>query len=162
MGKCCRRLRFYYKRLNTKINVDIVLPDRNFVKDRTPAKIFCCRFCEFLQPVILLKTKLRHRCFPVNFAKFLKLHILQNTCKGLWQSSDMIIARFFWKIYCSSNWKIRGYQRYCFLKMSMYLFNVFSKSFYYIDLLWCNWFLKTIKTSYIPPIMKTILWFFET
>ena len=32
-----------------------------------------------LRPVTLLKKKLWHRCYPVNFAKFLKTPFLQNT-----------------------------------------------------------------------------------
>ena len=31
-----------------------------------------------LRPVTLLKRRLWHRCFPVNFAKFLRTHFLQN------------------------------------------------------------------------------------
>ena len=30
-------------------------------------------------PATLLKKSLRHRCFPVNFAKFLRISFLQNT-----------------------------------------------------------------------------------
>ena len=32
-----------------------------------------------LKPATLLKKRLRHRCFPVNFAKFLRTSFLQNT-----------------------------------------------------------------------------------
>ena len=32
-----------------------------------------------LRPATLLKKRLRHRCFPVNFAKFLRTPFLQNT-----------------------------------------------------------------------------------
>ena len=32
-----------------------------------------------LRPATLFKKRLRHRCFPVNFAKFLRVHFLQNT-----------------------------------------------------------------------------------
>ena len=32
-----------------------------------------------LQPEVILKKKLQHRYFPVNFAKFLRTHFLQNT-----------------------------------------------------------------------------------
>ena len=32
-----------------------------------------------LRPVTLLKKRLWHRCFPVNFAKFLRIVFLQNT-----------------------------------------------------------------------------------
>ena len=33
----------------------------------------------FLRPATLLKKRLWYRCFPVNFAKFLRTHCLQNT-----------------------------------------------------------------------------------
>ena len=94
LGKCCRRLRFCYKRLNKKMNAEYVHPARNFIKDETPAQVFCCGFCKFLQPVTLLKTtpaqmfscefreffqpvilikmKLQHRCFIVNFKTFFR------------------------------------------------------------------------------------------
>ena len=32
-----------------------------------------------LRPATLLKKRLRHRCFPVNFVRFLRTHFLQNT-----------------------------------------------------------------------------------
>ena len=35
-----------------------------------------------LRPATLLKKRLWHRCFPVNFAKFLRTPILQNTSGG--------------------------------------------------------------------------------
>ena len=35
-----------------------------------------------MRPAALLKKRLQHRCFPVNFAKFLKPLILQNTSGG--------------------------------------------------------------------------------
>ena len=34
------------------------------------------------RPATLLKIRLWHRCFPVNFAKFLRTHFLQNTSGG--------------------------------------------------------------------------------
>ena len=36
-----------------------------------------------LRPATLLKKKLWHRCFPVNFAKFLRTPFLQNTSRRL-------------------------------------------------------------------------------
>ena len=36
-----------------------------------------------LRPATLLKKRLRHRCFPVNFAKFLRTPLLQNTSRRL-------------------------------------------------------------------------------
>ena len=50
------------------MNAEYIYPTRNFIKDETPAQVFCCGFCEFLQPVTLLKTRLQRRCFLANFA----------------------------------------------------------------------------------------------
>ena len=36
-----------------------------------------------LRPAILLKKRPWHKCFPVNFAKFLRTPLLQNTCGWL-------------------------------------------------------------------------------
>ena len=36
-----------------------------------------------LRPAILLIKRLRHRCFTVNFAKFLRAHFLQNASRRL-------------------------------------------------------------------------------
>ena len=36
-----------------------------------------------LRPTTLLKKRLRHRCFPVNFPKFLRTSFLQNTPRRL-------------------------------------------------------------------------------
>ena len=38
-----------------------------------------CSMKDGLRPVTLLKKRLRHRCFSVNFAKFLRTPFLQNT-----------------------------------------------------------------------------------
>ena len=47
-----------------------------------PSELFCKKRCfqKFcLRPATLLKKSLWHRCFPVNFAKFLRTSYLQNT-----------------------------------------------------------------------------------
>ena len=36
----------------------------------------CARVCQSLRPVTLLKKRLRHRCFPLHFAKFLRTSFL--------------------------------------------------------------------------------------
>ena len=43
----------------------------------------------------LLKTRLRYRCFPVNFAFFLKTPVLQNTSVWLLRLEWVLIARYF-------------------------------------------------------------------
>ena len=40
-------------------------------------------FVKLSQPATLLKEKLQHRCFPVNFAKFLRTTVLENK-SGSW------------------------------------------------------------------------------
>ena len=49
---------------------------RNFAK--FTGKHLCQRLC-FNRPATLLKKSLCHRCFPVNFAKLLRIPFLQNT-----------------------------------------------------------------------------------
>ena len=40
-------------------------------------------FRGYRRPATLLKKRLWHRCFPVNFAEFLRKHILKNMCERL-------------------------------------------------------------------------------
>ena len=77
----------------------IVLKD-NYVVTTAPSEVFCQKgvlrnFAKFtgkhlcqslffnkvadLRPATLLKKRLWHRCFPVNFAKFLRIPFLENT-----------------------------------------------------------------------------------
>ena len=53
-------------------------------------------FKEFagLRPAVLLK-KLRHRFFPVNFAKFLRAKFLQNTSERLLPKTAILITSVF-------------------------------------------------------------------
>ena len=44
-----------------------------------------------LRPATLLKKRLWHRCFPVNFAKFLKTSFLQNTSRRLFLQFCLLI-----------------------------------------------------------------------
>ena len=48
-----------------------------------------------LRPATLLKKRLRHSCFPVNFAKFLRIPFLQNTSRRLllWHCYDCSTVR---------------------------------------------------------------------
>ena len=57
---------------------------RNFVK--FTGKHLCQS--HFFNKVALLKKRLRHRCFPVNFAKFLRTPFLQNTFGRLLLNED--------------------------------------------------------------------------
>ena len=48
---------------------------------KQPPEVFCKNVLP--QPAILLKKRLWHRCFPMNFAKFLRTAFLQNTSERL-------------------------------------------------------------------------------
>ena len=58
---------------------------RNFAKcrERHLRWNFFLNKIESFRPATLFKKRLRHRCFPVNFMKFLKAPFLQNTCGWL-------------------------------------------------------------------------------
>ena len=45
----------------------------------------------------LVKKRLRRRCFPVNFAKFIRTPILKNICKQLLLKQEIIFVRVFQK-----------------------------------------------------------------
>ena len=47
------------------------------------------------RPATLLKKRLWHRCFPVNFAKFLRIPFLQNTSGGCFLNENKALARPF-------------------------------------------------------------------
>ena len=42
-----------------------------------------CQSLFGVRPATLLKKRLKHRCFPVNFMKFLRTPVLQNTSRRL-------------------------------------------------------------------------------
>ena len=66
-----------------------------------------------LRPTVLLKKRLWHRCFPVNFAKFLRTPFLQNTSGQLflcfmafsdWEFLPQLFKNiWFWKIDCGKH-----------------------------------------------------------
>ena len=55
-----------------QFDVDIVPQACNFIKSETPAQVFSRKVLEYFQLVTLLKTRIQHRCFLVNFAKIFK------------------------------------------------------------------------------------------
>ena len=88
----CHYTMFYRKRKELKngVKVDLDLTEaatggnlqkkgvlRNFAK--FTGKHPCQSLLFRLRPTTLLKKRLWHRCFPVNFAKFLRTPFLQNT-----------------------------------------------------------------------------------
>ena len=50
-----------------------------------------------LRPATLVKKRLRRRCFPVNFAKFISTPILKNICKQLLLKQEIIFVWVFQK-----------------------------------------------------------------
>ena len=74
---------------------------------KQPPEVFCKKsvlrnFTKFTKKhLFLLKKRPQHRCFPVNFAKFLRTPFLQNTSGRLlfavFTRSGQIIFRIFWK-----------------------------------------------------------------
>ena len=65
---------------------------------RNFAKITEKHLCQSLRSATLLKKRLWHRCFPVNFEKFLRTPFLQNTSRRLRLEEET----FPNKIFCSS------------------------------------------------------------
>ena len=65
-------------------------------------------------------------CLPMKFSKILRTFFAEHLQTVV--SNNMIIARFFGKTYCSLKWNIKGFKNNCFLKISMYLLNIFNES----------------------------------
>ena len=65
-----------------------------------------------LRPEFLLKKRFWHRCFPVNFAKFLRTPFLQNTSERLLLSVSFLIhatflCQFFLSYLLGYEWRIK-------------------------------------------------------
>ena len=63
--------------------------------------------------VTLLRKKLWHRCFPVNFAKFLRAPFLQNTSGRLF-----VTCWKCWPFWFAGEWKFLDFRWYCESKKS--------------------------------------------
>ena len=98
----------------------------NFIKIETLAQVFSCEFCEISW----------HRCFPVNFAKFLRTPLLQNTSGRLllhvkiYNAHKMyvhltlykqIILNFIWSIY--SYFYILAYRLFTVRSFLLFIFS---------------------------------------
>ena len=59
--------------LNQAFDVDVVPPTCNFIGNEILARVLSCEFLKFLQPLTLLKTRLRHSCFLMSFEKLFSL-----------------------------------------------------------------------------------------
>ena len=65
----------YFRKQNVSIPPFCIPPTHAF----TTPTFFSKFLIKLLRPATLLKKKLWHRCFPVNFVKFLRTPFLQNT-----------------------------------------------------------------------------------
>ena len=70
-----------------QFDVDVVPPACIFIKNKTPTQVFSCGFCEFFQHASLLKARIWHLLFLVNFVKFNNLQLYEkrgSSRGGLW------------------------------------------------------------------------------
>ena len=65
------------------------------------------KFCKDWRPATLLKKRLQHRCFPVNFAKFLRTPFLRNT-SGRLLLFVLTPRKFTIKLLLFSLWGLEG------------------------------------------------------
>ena len=70
--------------LNKKVFLEISQNSQENTCARGAARVF---FLLKFRPATLLKKRLWHRCFPMNFAKFLRTSFLQNTSGRLYISN---------------------------------------------------------------------------
>ena len=64
-------------------NISLLLIPKLNELQKQPPEVFCKKRCSYTAPATLLKKGLWHRCFPVNFAKFLRTTFSQNTSARL-------------------------------------------------------------------------------
>ena len=126
LHKWCKKLGFCYEQ-HIWANANVLTiwcrywwltPACNFIENKTPTKVFSCKFCnlffqavtlskmrlqnrsflvsfkEKIQPATLLKTRLQYKCFPVKVAKFLGTLVLQNICEGLFPRMWSLLDSF--------------------------------------------------------------------
>ena len=107
-----------------------------FMKNKTPAQMFYCKFWEMFQPTTLLRIRLWHRRFPVSFTKFLRTVFLQNICKGVllmkWSLPDTFVSLLLIKM--GNKAEIMAFQK-CLCVFSMFLVSLKQGYFHsYIDM----------------------------
>ena len=86
------------------------------MKTEAPPEVF---YEKIPRPATLLKKRLWHRGFPVNFAKFLRTSFLQNTCGQLllcpmafsdWELQSHYFKNICcWEIDCSKHYRLSKY-----------------------------------------------------
>ena len=73
----CLNMDFFRDFCITKNSSLLLIPKLNELQ-KQPSEVFCKKRCSYTAPATLLKKRLWHRCFPVNFAKFLRTPFWQN------------------------------------------------------------------------------------
>ena len=75
-----------------------------------------------LRPATLFKKRLWHRCFPVNFAKFLRTLFLQNSSGGCFCPFPWYTRQgCFWKYFLALSWRSYRLLQHCFSKLQFKL-----------------------------------------
>ena len=59
-------------------DINVVLPTCNILKNEIPAQLLSFEFYEFFHTATLLKKRLQHRCFLVNFTNFSASNFVKN------------------------------------------------------------------------------------
>ena len=89
-------LKLYFMKCPERKISQGILPFRNFAKltEKHLRQSLFFNKVAGLRPEILFKKRLWHRCFPVNFAKFLRTLFLQNTPRRL--LLQIMVITYFW------------------------------------------------------------------
>ena len=87
-----------------------------------------------LRPATLLKKRLWHRCFPVNFAKLLKTPFLQNTSGRLLLNSD--IEKSILMAASEEEFILGTFLHGCFSKATIFVLEIFTHILHF--LLWSH------------------------
>ena len=136
-----------------QVDVCIVCPTRNFIKNETVTQEFPCEFWKFFQPVHLSKTRFQQIWAQVFFLRVLqKVSRIFRTSADICESLFLIICSlldFICKIYYSLKWKVKEYQRQLLLENVVYLFNIFDIFLFFTTILTCfdtnlRFFLKNV------------------
>ena len=131
----------------------------NFIKNEALAQLFSWEFCEFFQSATLLKTRLHHMCFLVNFAKIFKRTCFEDHLRTA-ASNEWLLLDYFIIYIAHQNKKQKDIKDILFVKMFLHVFNILlSLKTTIISLLYQHaqiqtpifptkrWFLKIVKTS---------------
>ena len=137
-------------RLCTEYKVNVLHTERSIVVifKRAVFKIFftgklLCRKLFFnkvasLRPANLLKKRIRHRYFPVNIAKFLKIAFLQNTARRLLlyikrsheMKDDRSYERSTYEHLCP-HWVVRKFLKSVYFQKYSYSIEIFLQECFY-------------------------------